>query len=80
VSAIQNLTASTRRRPLAALSKAEFLQFRRSRTLLLLGTVFPAGIPLFEFFIGRNRDVAQPMLAATTFEMFALMSLLFLQY
>lgn len=75
-------TASTadRRRPLAALAKAEYLQFRRNTTLLVMGIAFPVAIPLLPFFITRQSDGTSAALSATTFEMFLLMALLFVQY
>lgn len=69
-----------RRRPLTALAKAEYLQFRRNKTLVSTATVFPVGIPLAVFFIA-NRDAAPTAAtAAVTFELFTLVALLFLQY
>ncbi|MET8796985.1 ABC transporter permease [Nocardia sp. NPDC004568] len=69
-----------RRRPLAALAEAEYLQFRRNKTLVYLATVFPIGIPVALFFIGRRGDAASAELAVQTFEMLALVTLLFVQY
>jgi ABC-2 type transport system permease protein len=69
----------TRRRPLAALANAEYLQFRRNSTLLVMGIAFPVVIPLLTFFLTR-KDGATASLAATTFEMFALMTMLFVQF
>ena len=70
----------SRARPLAALPKAEYLQFRRNTTLLAMGVVFPVAIPLVPFFISLRDGDATAELLATTFEMFALMALLFVQY
>ncbi|WP_063057893.1 ABC transporter permease [Nocardia sienata] len=69
-----------RRRPLAALAKAEYLQFRRNKTLVYLATVFPIGIPVALFFIARRGDASAADLAVLTFEMLALVTLLFVQY
>ncbi|MET4048880.1 ABC transporter [Rhodococcus sp. 1163] len=68
------------RRPLAALSMAEYRQFRRNKTLVFMGTVFPIALPLITFFLAR-RDTGSTAEAATTgLEMFTLMALLFVQY
>ncbi|MGW5382254.1 ABC transporter permease [Nocardia sp. NPDC003963] len=72
--------AGFRRRPLAALSKAEYLQFRRNKTLVYLATVFPIGLPLALFFIARRGDTPAADIAVLTFEMLALVTLLFVQY
>lgn len=69
-----------RRRPLAALAKAEYLQFRRNKTLVYMATVFPIGIPVALFFIARRGDTDAADLAVLTFEMLALVTLLFVQY
>ncbi|MGW5749771.1 ABC transporter permease [Nocardia rhamnosiphila] len=69
-----------RRRPLAALAKAEYLQFRRNKTLVYLATVFPVGIPVALFFVARRGDTSAADLAVLTFEMLALVTLLFVQY
>lgn len=71
---------TTTRRPLAALAKAEYLQFRRNTTLLVMGVAFPVAIPLVPFFLGIRDEDPTSHLMATTFEMFALMALLFVQY
>ncbi|QNG20127.1 ABC transporter permease [Rhodococcus triatomae] len=68
------------RRPLSALAKAEYLQFRRNKTLVFMGTVFPVGIPLFTYFVGRDGGAPTPALTATTIELFVLFALLFVQY
>ncbi|GAA5079579.1 ABC transporter permease [Nocardia iowensis] len=69
-----------RRRPLAALARAEFLQFRRNKTLVYMATVFPIGTPLAQYLIARKDEPATAAMAATTFEMLALLTLLFVQY
>ncbi len=71
---------TTRRRPLLALAKAEYLQFRRNTTLMFMGVIFPVAIPLVPFFLSIRDEDATAHLMATTFEMFALMALLFVQY
>lgn len=74
-------TAPTRRRrPLAALAKAEYLQFRRNTTLLVMGIGFPVAIPLLTFFLIKRSEGVAPLMTATTFEMFLLMALLFVQF
>ncbi|NRQ49606.1 ABC transporter permease [Aeromicrobium stalagmiti] len=69
-----------RRRPLVALAKAEYLQFRRNTTLLVMGIGFPVAIPLATFFVVRNQEGVSASLATTTFEMFVLLALLFVQF
>lgn len=73
-------TAPARRRPLAALANAEYLQFRRNKTLVYTATVFPVGIALFVYFVGRPESGSTPAITAMTFEMLAVMALLFVQY
>lgn len=68
------------RRPLAALSKAEYRQFRRNKTLVTMGTVFPVALPLITFFLARNNSGSTAEVATTGLEMFALMAFLFVQY
>lgn len=65
---------------LGALARAEYLQFRRNRTLMVMGTLFPIGLPLMTYLIGRRQDVSGAELGVTTIEMFAYMALLFVQY
>ncbi|MEV0248766.1 ABC transporter permease [Nocardia sp. NPDC050712] len=72
--------AGFRRRPLAALAKAEFLQFRRNKTLVYMATVFPIGLPLITYFLARRDTPPTTAMAATTFEMLALLAVLFVQY
>ncbi|TCJ93522.1 ABC transporter permease [Nocardia alba] len=69
-----------RRRPLAALAKAEWLQFRRNKTLVYMATMFPIGIPLATFLIARRDAEPTAAMAAVTFELLALLALLFVQY
>lgn len=68
------------RRPLAALSKAEYRQFLRNKTLVVMGTVFPVALPLITFFIARNGVGTTTEIATTGLEMFALMAFLFVTY
>ncbi|WP_018155581.1 ABC transporter permease [Demetria terragena] len=76
------MTTTAVRRPhrLRALTTAEARQFRRNKTLLYMGTVFPIALPLFTFFVGRNESGTSASLVAVTFEIFALTALLFVQY
>ncbi|MFD4443883.1 ABC transporter permease [Nocardia sp. NPDC058519] len=69
-----------RRRPLTALARAEWLQFRRNKTLVYMATVFPIGIPLATFLIARKDAEPTTAMAAVAFELLALMALLFVQY
>ena len=73
-------TPSTRRHPLTALAKAEYLQFRRNTTLMAMGVLFPVAIPLVPFVLALRKGDVDAQVMATTFETFALMSLLFVQY
>lgn len=68
------------RRPLSALSKAEYRQFLRNKTLVVMGTVFPVALPLVTFFIARDKSGATAEVATTGLEMFALMAFLFVTY
>jgi ABC-2 type transport system permease protein len=68
------------RRPLTALAKAEYRQFRRNKTLVTMGTVFPVALPLVTFFLARNESGPTAEVTATGLEMFALMAFLFVQY
>ncbi|BDH59050.1 ABC transporter permease [Tsukamurella sp. PLM1] len=68
------------RHPLRALATAEYLQFRRNKTLLFMGTVFPIGMPLLLFFLARGGQPPKPMGTFITFELFVLCALLFVQY
>ncbi|QIS03723.1 ABC transporter permease [Nocardia brasiliensis] len=69
-----------RRRPLAALARAEYLQFRRNKTLTYMTTLFPVGIPLILYFIAIDDTEPTTSIAAMTFELLALSALLFVQY
>lgn len=66
-------TSTTR---LKALGTAEWLQFRRNKTLLFMATVFPVGIPLVLFSLGEGGA----MESANTFDIFVLYTLLFVQF
>lgn len=68
------------RRPLASLATAEYRQFRRNKTLMIMGTVFPVALPLVTFFLARDRSGTTADTAAAGLEMFALMAFLFVQY
>lgn len=68
------------RHPLRALSKAEYLQFTRNKTLMFMGTVFPVGLPLLLFFLARSDAAPTALGVANTLELFALSALLFVQY
>lgn len=68
------------RHPLRALAHAEYLQFRRNKTLLFMGTVFPVGMPLLLFFVARGDQPPKPLGVAITLETFALLALLMVQY
>ncbi|MEU4312757.1 ABC transporter permease [Nocardia sp. NPDC024068] len=68
------------RRPLAALAKAEYLQFRRNKTLIYMATVFPIGIPVAMFFIAARDATPTRATAAMAFELLAVVALLFVQY
>lgn len=69
-------TRSTSVSRLKALGTAEWLQFRRNKTLLFMATIFPVGIPLVLFGIGGRGA----MEAANTFDIFVLYTLLFVQF
>lgn len=69
-----------RPRPLTALAKAEWLQFRRNKTLVYMATLFPVGSPLVIYFIARKDAEPTAAMAAITFELLALMALMFVQY
>ncbi|RNE48594.1 ABC transporter permease [Corynebacterium alimapuense] len=59
-----------------ALGTAEWLQFRRNKTILFMATIFPVGIPLVLFSIGSRGAVE----AANTIDIFVLYTLLFVQF
>lgn len=67
-------------RSLSALARAEYLQFRRNRTLMFMGTVFPVGLPLMTFFVARREGSSAADVAVLTLEMFAYIALVFVQY
>ncbi|MGK8555876.1 ABC transporter permease [Nocardia gipuzkoensis] len=69
-----------RRHPLTALAKAEYLQFRRNKTLVGMGIFFPVGISLAMYFIAIKDQAPTTATAATTLELIALVALLFVQY
>ncbi|ADG80111.1 ABC-2 type transporter OS=Tsukamurella paurometabola (strain ATCC 8368 / DSM / CCUG 35730 /CIP 100753 / JCM 10117 / KCTC 9821 / NBRC 16120 / NCIMB 702349/ NCTC 13040) OX=521096 GN=Tpau_3532 PE=4 SV=1 [Tsukamurella paurometabola] len=86
MTATSTTTSTTRpgvgygRHPLRALAHAEYLQFRRNKTLLFMGTVFPIGLPLLLFFIGGGDGPRTALGVANTLEMFALTAMLMVQY
>ncbi|MFC6013344.1 ABC transporter permease [Nocardia lasii] len=69
-----------RRRPLAALANAEWLQFRRNKTLVYMATLNPIAVPLVTFFVLRRNAEPTAAMATLTFELLALMVLVFVQY
>ncbi|PXX71298.1 ABC-2 type transport system permease protein [Nocardia tenerifensis] len=73
-------TLATNPRPLTALAKAEYLQFRRNKTLVYLSILFPIGIPIALYFIAIRDSAPTTATAAVTLEMLALFALLFVQY
>ncbi|MGB6126127.1 MAG: ABC transporter permease [Gordonia sp. (in: high G+C Gram-positive bacteria)] len=70
---------TTRRRPLAALSAAEFTQFRRNKTLVFTALVFPVAMPLGVFLLA-SREGTTAAVAGATFDMYALFALMFVQF
>ncbi len=44
------------RSPLRSLARAEYLQFRRNKTLVVMGAAFPVVLPLILYFVGRASD------------------------
>ncbi|MFC9894576.1 ABC transporter permease [Nocardia sp. NPDC127579] len=74
------MTHSRTSSALTALATAEFLQFSRNKTLVFLATVFPIGLPLVTYFLATRDSAPTTATAATTFEMLALLALLFVQY
>lgn len=77
---VDQATTGYGRSPLRALAKAEYLQFRRNKTLLFMGTVFPVGMPLLLFFLARGDRPPTPLGVALTMEVFAFSALLMVQY
>lgn len=71
-------TATPRKQPLIKTSsmKAEWLQFRRNKTLLFMATVFPVGIPILLFLIGDGGSTE----SANSIDYFVMYSLLFVQF
>lgn len=64
-----------------SLARAEWLQFRRNKTLLFMATVFPIGIPLLLFLVGdSDGEAVQAIQAANSFDMFVFYTLTFVQY
>ncbi len=77
--AVAPLPVTARPHRLAALARAELLQFRRNKTLLVMGTVFPLALPLMMFFAGRG-DGPTAVGTATTIEMLLFYVLVFVQF
>ncbi|MGW0183067.1 ABC transporter permease [Nocardia sp. NPDC003345] len=80
MNSLATATPRFRRRPLTALAKAEYLQFRRNKTLIYMATIFPIGIPVAMFFIAARSETPTRATAAMAFELLAVVALLFVQY
>ena len=78
-SALPPTVSRLRRRSLTALATAEYLQFRRNKTLIYLGTVFPVGVPIVQFFLQQGH-VSEAAREVNAFEVFAVTALLLVQY
>ncbi|AHH21472.1 putative ABC transporter, membrane protein [Nocardia nova SH22a] len=66
--------------PLRALARAEYLQFRRNKTLVWMGLFFPVGISLATYFVVTRHQAPTTAIAARTFELIILVAVLFVQY
>lgn len=73
---VKKTTRSTAFQRVSSLAQAEWLQFRRNKTLLVMATVFPIGIPLVLFLIGDGNATQ----AANSFDLFIWYTLLFVQF
>ncbi|MCF8609112.1 ABC transporter permease [Gordonia sp. HY285] len=75
-------TTTFRRSPLMSLARAEFLQFRRNKTLVVTGVIFPVLLPVATYLLLRssNDGRVDGDGVAATFDMFALFALMFVQY
>ena len=73
-------TANRYPRPLIALARAEYLQFRRNKTLLFTAVGFPMVLPLVIYFLSRANGGVDASTVAGTFEMFALFTLVYVQF
>lgn len=68
-------------RRISALSRAEWLQFRRNRTLLFMSTVIPIALPLGMYAMLRgNSDGGEAALATMVIEFFLFYVLMFAQF
>ena len=61
-----------------ALAKAETTQFLRNKTLLSMGLIFPIGIGLISQQLAQGGE--DRLVAATSMEVFFLITLMFVQY
>jgi ABC-2 type transport system permease protein len=77
-------TATTqpfRRHPLTALARAEYLQFRRNKTLMFMGVAFPVMVPLVFYFIGRGSEGgATASVTASALDSYAMYALVFVLF
>jgi ABC-2 type transport system permease protein len=70
-----------RRHPLRALARAEYLQFRRNKTLMFMGVAFPVMVPLVFYFIGRGSEGgATASVAAGALDTYAMYALVFVLF
>ncbi len=70
-----------RRHPLAALARAEYLQFRRNKTLMFMGVAFPIMVPLVFYFIARaSEDGATASSVAAALDSYAMYALVFVLF
>lgn len=78
ISAVTQAVAPARKTAFVktSLFKAEWLQFRRNKTLMFMATVFPVGIPLLIFVVGAGGAVE----TANAFDYFVMYTLLFVQF
>ncbi|MGH9271763.1 MAG: ABC transporter permease [Ilumatobacteraceae bacterium] len=70
-----------RRRPLASLARAEYLQFRRNKTLVFMGVAFPVLVPLVFYFAARSSDDGvTPSSVANALDSYAMYALVFVLF
>lgn len=70
-----------RRRPLASLARAEYLQFRRNKTLMFMGVAFPVMVPLVFHFIARSsNDGVTASSVASALDSYAMYALVFVLF
>lgn len=67
-------------RRLKALSRAEWLQFRRNKTLLFMSTVIPIALPIGMYALMRSDDADGTTLATMAIEFFLFYVLMFAQF